>query len=72
MTNIAIAMICICVLIVGLVWRTESHSRKLNRLAFYQMCISKENDELRMQVVLLERELKRVKEQNDEKQYDSR
>ena len=44
MTNIAIAMICICVLIIGLVWRTEMQSRKLNRLAFYQMCISKEND----------------------------
>ena len=66
------AIIICLILIVCLIWRTESHSRKLNRLAFYQMCISKENDELKMQVVLLERELKRVKEQNDEKQYDSR
>ena len=65
MTEIAIAMLGICGLIIALIWRTEKHSRKINRLAFYQMCISKENDELRMQVAYLERDLKKAKEQNN-------
>lgn len=46
MTNIAIAMICICVLIIGLVWRTEMQQQRLNKLNWFLYCQDQELERL--------------------------
>lgn len=50
MTNIAIAMICICVLIIGLVWRTEMQGQRLNKLNWFLFCQDQELERLNNEI----------------------
>lgn len=39
MTNIAIALILVCALIIGLVWRTEKQKKEIEKLRHKQMIL---------------------------------